>query len=300
MRLLQKCYWDLEKSSTPTALLLPWFPSPAKRKKKAANAGLYNTLKKYVDKRKAVTTPSADAIDVLLGKGEEEHEIIGFVLSVIFAGVINTGINSCWALLYLACNPEWRAKVKAEIDELIAKHTDTTSTEPLHKRLSAIPVAAWEDEMPIVDVVIRETIRLTQNSTMLRRNVNEEMQIDGHKIAKGEFIAFSVYDSHMNPNFYDRPEIFDPYRYAPGREEDKKSTFAFVGWGAGRHPCTGMKVAKLEIKAILALFLAGYEYSVVDSAGNYPKSLPKPNYNDIHSARPIGEQCYFQFKRKVD
>lgn len=42
-----------------------------------------------------------------------------------------------------------------------------------------------------------------------------------------------------------------------------------------------MKVAKLEIKIIVALFVAGYEYDVVDSAGNFPKSLPKPDYNDI-------------------
>ena len=33
----------------------------------------------------------------------------------------------------------------------------------------------------------------------------------------------------------------------------------------GRHPCTGMKVAKLEIKIILAFMLFGYEFSVVDN-----------------------------------
>lgn len=42
-----------------------------------------------------------------------------------------------------------------------------------------------------------------------------------------------------------------------------------------------MKVAKLEIKVIMALFLAGYEYKLVDRAGNAPTSIPTPNYNDI-------------------
>ncbi|KAF8993227.1 cytochrome P450 [Cyathus striatus] len=286
IRILQKYYWDLEKSATPTALLLPWIPSPAKKKKLAANKALYTILKNYVDKRTAAQTPSAEAIDILLEKGDNEHDIINFVLSVIFAALINTGMNVCWALVYLGCNPEWRNKVKAEIDEIISKHTDTISSEPLHKRLSGIPLAVWEDDMPIVDVVLREVIRITLNQTFFRRNMSDDiMDIGGHKIARGEFVAYSTYDAHMNPDFYENPEMFDPDRYKPGKEEDKKSTFAYVGWGVGSYPCPGMKLAKLEMKAILVLFLTGYDYSVVDSSGNYPKSLPKPNYNDIHSVR---------------
>ena len=50
----------------------------------------------------------------------------------------------------------------------------------------------------------------------------------------------------------------------------------------GRHPCTGVKFAKLEIKILVALMFAGYEYDVVDSEGNFPDQLPKPDYNDIH------------------
>ena len=58
---------------------------------------------------------------------------------------------------------------------------------------------------------------------------------------------------------------------------------------SGRHPCAGVKVAKLEIKLILAMLLMGYDYTLVDGSGNYPKTLPKPDRNDIqqvsHSVR---------------
>ena len=30
---IQSLYWQLEKSATPTTLLLPWFPGPAKKRK---------------------------------------------------------------------------------------------------------------------------------------------------------------------------------------------------------------------------------------------------------------------------
>jgi sterol 14-demethylase len=90
---LQKNYWDLEKSATPTALLLPWFPSPASRTKKASLTALFQTLWGYIEERKKASAPNSDAIDLLLGQGLSNEEIIQFVLGVIFAGVINTGIN---------------------------------------------------------------------------------------------------------------------------------------------------------------------------------------------------------------
>jgi len=37
----------------------------------------------------------------------------------------------------------------------------------------------------------------------------------------------------MNPDIYSDPETFDPSRYEEGREEDKKETFGFLGWGVG-------------------------------------------------------------------
>jgi cytochrome P450 len=49
----------------------------------------------------------------------------------------------------------------------------------------------------------------------------------------------------------------------------------------GRHPCAGMKIAKLEMKLILAMMLLGYEYEIVDGNGNYAKEIPSQNRNDL-------------------
>jgi hypothetical protein len=48
----------------------------------------------------------------------------------------------------------------------------------------------------------------------------------------------------------------------------------------GRHPCAGMKMAKLELKMIVAMFVVGYEYDVVDSEGRISTKVPVPNYNE--------------------
>ncbi|KAF8872702.1 cytochrome P450 [Infundibulicybe gibba] len=286
----------------PTALLLPWLPTRAKKDKNAATQELFTTVDKFVEDRKQAKVPSSDAIDVLLGQGLSNQAIVGFILGTMFAGVLNTGINVCWILLYLRANPTWQRDVTSELKSLVAQHTDTTSSEPLHKRLSAIPISAWEDEMPIFERTLRETLRLVMNGAALRRNIFEDVEITGNgkTVKRGEFMTYQLADAHLNSKIYQSPNDFDPDRYLPGREEDKKEAFAFLGWGVGRHPCTGMKVAKMEIKMITALFLLGYEYDLVDAKGQTSTSLPRPNYNDIHQARPIGEPCYFKFKRVVD
>jgi cytochrome P450 len=156
-----------------------------------------------------------------------------------FTCMIITNLSvACWVLLRLAENPYWKEKVKAEVDSLIALHTNTTSTEPLHKRLSAIPVTAWEDEMPVLDAVQRETLRLIQSGTVLRRNVIEDLKVDGKIIEKGAFLGYSLADVHHNPDIYHDPLRFDPDRFGVGRAEDRKGTMSFLGWGAGECPRT--------------------------------------------------------------
>ena len=74
------------------------------------------------------------------------------------------------------------------------------------------------------------------------------------------------------------------HRFDPGRhldEEGGKKQTPFVGWGAGRHPCLGMRFAKLEIKWIAALFVTAFDYNVVNSANEILEKLPQPNRNTV-------------------
>jgi cytochrome P450 len=177
---------------------------------------------------------------------------------VIYAGVSNTGmicsfasVVSCrvtllislilasWILLYLGANPEWKDKAAAEVRNLIATYTNTSSSEPNHRRLSTIPISAWEDEMPIIESVIRETLRLIANGTALRRNLADNLQVAGKTIDKGAFMTYTFKDVHLDETFYLEPLKFDPDRFNAPREEDKMGNAVFLAWGTGRHPCLG-------------------------------------------------------------
>lgn len=212
---------------------------------------------------------------------------------------------ACWALLHLGTNPNWKRKVIDEYKALVDQYTNTTSSDPLHIRLSTIPLIAWENELPSMEAVIRETLRISGSTTFLRRNLEEDIQIGTTTVKTGDFVAYPAADVHLNPDIYTNPMTFDPDRYGPGREEDRKETNCYVAWGAGmyptktsstdiwnyfffkkniclgRHPCPGTRIAKLEIKMILAMIFLGYEYEIVDGKGNYLKAVPDQNRNDI-------------------
>lgn len=75
---LQHDYWVLEKSATPSALLLPnWVPVPGKIKRLLALKNLYFNLLKFVDKRRAATIPNSDAIDFMIAQGKTNEEVVG-------------------------------------------------------------------------------------------------------------------------------------------------------------------------------------------------------------------------------
>ena len=156
---------------------------------------------------------------------------------------------------------------------------ETPSLGTFHEKFAAVPLSAWEDELPVLDACIKESQRIVVSGITVRRNHYEEVKIGEQAVRRGDFLVYSMADVHLNPECY--PE---PYKYDPGRwlrpDPVPKTIYPFVGWGAGRHPCTGMKLAKLEMKLIVALYLTRYEFELVDKDGKFPDPLPVPNWND--------------------
>lgn len=102
-------------------------------------------------------------------------------------------MDACWALLFLSFHKEWKQKVIAETNTIHQEHT--SNSDPVHKRLASIPVSAWEGETPILDLVLRETLRLTMNVTLLYCNVIRDIDIDGKRIPRGHFLTYSMFDT---------------------------------------------------------------------------------------------------------
>jgi cytochrome P450 len=67
------------------------------------------------------------------------------------------------------------------------------------------------------------------------------------------------------PQYFADPGQFDPDRYLPPREEDRRSPYALATFGGGPRLCIGVNFANIEVKAIAADVLCRYELSPVES-----------------------------------
>jgi cytochrome P450 len=136
-------------------------------------------------------------------------------------------------------HPEWKGKVREEVDGVVAKYRTNPGQSPADV-LDTLTLDAWENDFPLIDLCLRESIRLGIPGTSFRKNsTGADLPIGktGEVIPKGAFAVYLVDDMHVNAEIYTDPLTFDPGRYLPDRAEDKKQPHAFLGWGSGRHPC---------------------------------------------------------------
>ncbi|KAJ9635517.1 hypothetical protein H2199_008520 [Coniosporium tulheliwenetii] len=236
----------IAKTSTAGTIIFPWFPSPAIIKRYIAGGKLYMIMKNIMDERQRTGRRENDALQYCIDQGDSVNMVIGFILGALFAGQLNSGINACYVLCYLAENPYWLSEARKEVAAAAAKYA-TDPNQPLVEQLAGLPLEAWESEFPLLDLCLRDSIRIQLLGTAFRRNVSgHEIPIgNGEVIPNGAFATYHLYDVHFDPAVYPEPEKWDPSRYFPDRAEDKKKPYAFLGWGAARHACLGGRKTEL-------------------------------------------------------
>lgn len=278
----------IEASTTATSIILPKFPSPAVLKRTYAGARLYMIIENIVKRRAASDEKHDDALQYLLDQGDRTHKIIEFIVGALFAGLLNSGINAAWVLCYLATSPEWLTKARDEVRAVAARHARDPSA-PLRYQLDDVPLEAWEADFPIVDLCLKDSIRLNLLGTAFRKNISGRAIPTGNGmevIPPNAVVTYATADVHQDPSIYPNPEVWDPARYLPGREEDKKAPHVWLGWGVGRHPCGGMRFAKLEQNIITAYFLASFDFGLEDESGSTLRVPPKVDQNGHSACKP--------------
>ncbi|XP_053373575.1 cytochrome P450 3A2-like isoform X2 [Mercenaria mercenaria] len=166
------------------------------------------------------------SLDELLGQG-----IIGFV-----AGYETTALLMTYLSYVLATHPDVQKKLQDEIDE----HVPAEATEVSYDVVM---------EMPYLDQVINETLRMYPPVTKMNRTTpkHEDVEIDGHWFPRDTMISYSIWQVHHCLGLYPEPEKFIPERFS-SEEKAKRDPFVFMPFGHGPRNCIGMRLALLEAK----------------------------------------------------
>jgi len=101
-------------------------------------------------------------------------------------------------------------------------------------------------------------------------------------------VTYHIGQHHLNPDIFPDPYTWDPARFQGPDAVDKRIPLSFIGWGIGRHPCLGMRFAKLEQNIILSYFLALFDFELCDAEGKRIDKIPDnwENHNGWNAAKP--------------
>lgn len=94
----------------------------------------------------------------------------------------NTGNQAAWVLCHLAQNSDWYGRVREEVDTVIASQRQLTGAEDATalQILQQMSMESWEKDFPLVDLALRESIRLNMAGVSFRLNIaSENVEIAG-------------------------------------------------------------------------------------------------------------------------
>lgn len=275
-------YHDLEGGINLLAFFWPYLPLPSFRRRDRARVRMVEIISKIIADRRARGTEEEDFLQTLMtvryadGTALTEDNITGMLLSLIFAGQHTSAVQAAWAGVELLRHPQYLARVLGEQQEILGERQELTF-EALH-------------EMDVLERAIQESERLHPPLVMLMRQILRDFTYKEYRIPEGWLAMVSPAVSQRLPEVFANPNRYDPDRFGPGRQEDRKAKYAIITFGGGRHGCIGMTFAYLQVKALWSVLLRRFEVELVDGH-------PEPNYATfVVGPKP---PCRLRYRRKA-
>src|SRR6266403_1982283 len=100
-------------------------------------------------------------------------------------------------------------------------------------------------------MVIEETMRLFPPAHTFVRQALTADKLAGRSISKGSLVLIVPWVLHRHRRLWDRPDAFDPERFAPERAASRHP-FAYVPFGGGPRICLGASFGMMEAVLVLA------------------------------------------------
>lgn len=172
-----------------------------------------------------------DLLQHLIDAGLTDDVIRDQMLTMLIAGHDTSTALLAWTFALLGQHPEIHAKLVREVDRL--------------------------EKSPLLDQVIKESLRLYPPIHIGNRRVAEEMQFSEGTIPAGERMFYSIYLTHRDPSIWENAEDFCPERFAHGR---KTPPMAYVPFGGGPRACIGAAFGQAEARLVIARLLQTYTF----------------------------------------
>ncbi|MBR8836730.1 MAG: cytochrome P450 [Stigonema ocellatum SAG 48.90 = DSM 106950] len=247
------------------------FLIPGERAFRKAIQTTDNTIVTIIRQRRQSGLNHGDLLEwLLLARDEEsktgmnDQQLRDESVTLFLAGYETTSATLTWIWYLLNKHPEVERKLRAEIDAVIGKRQ---------------PTCADVAELRYTKMVIQEAMRLYPPGWFLARVLQEDDVIDGYVLKAGTTVLLCQYLTHRLHEFWDRPEVFDPERFAP-EDSTLRHSYSYFPFGGGPRYCIGKHLALLETQLIVTMMVQKYRLRCVP--GHPVEALPgitlRPRY----------------------
>lgn len=172
-----------------------------------------------------------DLLQHLVDAGLSDQIIRDQMLTMLIAGHDTSTALLAWTFALLGQH--------SEIYERLVQEIDTS------------------DSSPLLDQVIKESLRLYPPIHIGNRHVAKEMGFREGNVTAGERLFYSIYLTHRDPAIWENAEEFCPERFADGR---KTPPFSYVPFGGGPRVCIGAAFGQAEARFVLARLLQTHKF----------------------------------------
>jgi len=170
------------------------------------------------------------------GRPMSSRQVRDEVLTIVLAGHETTTVGLTWLWYLLAQHPDVESALLAEIDRVLGD------------RLPGV------DDLPslvFTGQVVLEVLRLYPPIWALAREAAQDIEIGGLLLRTGDVALCSQWTMHRDERYFERPDIFEPERWADGLER-RLPRFAYFPFSSGPRQCLGKAFALMEMTLVLA------------------------------------------------
>lgn len=192
------------------------------------------------------------------------EEIIDEFVVQFIAGTETTSNLMKFLLMEVTRNPHIYERLQEEIDSVMSR----TTADTFYTDLS---------EMTYLEQIMQEALRMYPVAAATTRTNHVDTMLGKTLIPAGSTIMVCFHVLHRHPSHFDRPNTFDPDRWAKG--QPAPMPFTYLPFSSGQRGCTGKHLARLECKIMVASLLYHYRlechpdqnYEVTTTLSTRPK-----------------------------
>ncbi|MHC0433729.1 cytochrome P450 [Streptomyces sp. O3] len=255
-------------------------PIPLNRRFDRAAAGLRRVIDQVIADYHTERTDRQDLLSLLLssvdadtGETMSDEQVRDEVIAILLTGTETSATALSWIFHELGRDPVARARVQAEVDEVVGDRPVRPDDVP---------------QLTYTHHVFHEALRL-HSPLLFTRRALAPVTIGGVAIPDGAELAYSPYALHRDPALFPEPERFKPERWEKSAQR-RPHLNSFIPFGAGQHKCIGDRFAAAEV--VIAVASVASRWDVVHAEGvtvrEVAAGMPQP---DVLPMIPRQRRC---------